>query len=576
MEDTIGRIPALDAAAVGIVLGRSPYNGNVGDVEAVRRYHQRTMHRPGQFAPGPGFIDWAHEPDPFRRYAGAPTAPLPLADLAHSPTWAALHEPGAVAPSRRDRASLGAFFELALGLTAWKETSGARWALRANPSSGNLHPTEGYLLVPEVPGVACGLYHYSCLDHVLERRCSPTPASAGELSRWLPGRAFLVGLASIHWREAWKYGERAFRYCQHDIGHALAAIRYASAVLGWAARLLDAPGDEDVAAILGLDREDDVAELAPQDRERPAALVIVAGPEEIDEATRSVEHRLDALRDLVQQGTWSGRPNALGSTHVAWPEMDAVAHATLKPRTTGERGGPGAMATLAGRAGQVSAVGLIRQRRSAVAMDGVTSTPASAFFSIMAGLVPQPRVPPWDVLAGAPAVQPLVCVHRVDGLTPGLYFLDRGARQGLRESLADSWLWQPCAAAPDGLRLLLLEEGDVRRFAALASCQQTIAGDSAFCIVMLAAFADNLAMAPWSYRRLFWEAGILGHALYMEAEAHGLRGTGIGCFFDDVVHDALGLSGDRFKDLYHFTVGGAIDDPRLASRPAYGAEIARR
>ena len=38
----------------------------------------------------------------------------------------------------------------------------------------------------------------------------------------------LVVLSSIHWREAWKYGERAYRYCQHDAGHAIAATRYAA------------------------------------------------------------------------------------------------------------------------------------------------------------------------------------------------------------------------------------------------------------------------------------------------------------------------------------------------------------
>jgi nitroreductase len=42
-----------------------------------------------------------------------------------------------------------------------------------------------------------------------------------------------VGLSSIHWREAWKYGERAFRYCQHDVGHALATMRISAAALGW-------------------------------------------------------------------------------------------------------------------------------------------------------------------------------------------------------------------------------------------------------------------------------------------------------------------------------------------------------
>ena len=37
-----------------------------------------------------------------------------------------------------------------MGLSAWKAYGGNRWALRCNPSSGNLHPTEGYLLLGPV------------------------------------------------------------------------------------------------------------------------------------------------------------------------------------------------------------------------------------------------------------------------------------------------------------------------------------------------------------------------------------------------------------------------------------------
>jgi len=57
--------------------------------------------------------------------------------------------------------------------------------------------------------------------------------------------------------------------------------------------------------------------------------------------------------------------------------------------------------------------------------------------------------------------------------------------------------------------------------------------------------------------------------LYLEAEASGLQGTGIGCYFDDVVHRALGLNTERFQDLYHFTVGKAVIDTRLGSEAAY-------
>ena len=93
---------------------------------------------------------------------------------------------------------------------------------------------------------------------------------------------------------------------------------------------------------------------------------------------------------------------------------------------------------------------------------------------------------------------------------------------------------------------------------------------------MLSLFEESLEEGPWWYRRLFWEAGVLGQVLYMEAEAAGVRGTGIGCYFDDVVHETLGLEGSRFRDLYHFTIGGPVDDPRLATRAAYPRDVEDR
>ncbi len=130
-------------------------------------------------------------------------------------------------------------------------------------------------------------------------------------------------------------------------------------------------------------------------------------------------------------------------------------------------------------------------------------------------------------------------------------------------------------AAPPGVHLSLLEEGDARPLARFASCQQEIAADSAFAVAMIADLRD-VEGGPWWYRRLHWEAGVLGQVLYMEAEAAGVRGTGIGCFFDEVVHEALGIGERRFRDLYHFTVGGAVDDRRLATSPGYGGSVKRR
>jgi hypothetical protein len=71
------------------------------------------------------------------------------------------------------------------------------------------------------------------------------------------------------------------------------------------------------------------------------------------------------------------------------------------------------------------------------------------------------------------------------------------------------------------------------------------------------------------YPRLFWECGLVGQVLYLEAEALRLRATGIGCFYDDGVHAILGLRDRAWQSLYHFTVGGAVYDPRIAQEPAY-------
>ena len=57
--------------------------------------------------------------------------------------------------------------------------------------------------------------------------------------------------------------------------------------------------------------------------------------------------------------------------------------------------------------------------------------------------------------------------------------------------------------------------------------------------------------------------------LYLESEAAGARATGIGCFYDDAVHDVLGLTDHAFQSLYHFTVGMPVEDRRLTTESGY-------
>ena len=111
--------------------------------------------------------------------------------------------------------------------------------------------------------------------HALELRC------VFDESVWreaFGGRqdGLLVALTSIHWREAWKYGERAFRYCQHDLGHAIAAVSVAAALVGWRAALLPAWSHRAIAAVTGIDRDEDFTEA---EREEPGCIMAIAAAE---------------------------------------------------------------------------------------------------------------------------------------------------------------------------------------------------------------------------------------------------------------------------------------------------------
>lgn len=205
-------------------------------------------------------------------------------------------------------------------------------------------------------------------------------------------------------------------------------------------------------------------------------------------------------------------------------------------------------------------------------MDGETSIDRDQFYAMLARTVPALCARPWRVLSGRPRVHLALFVHRVTGLAPGLYALARDvvAVKPMRAAMDPAFHWILPPECPQRLPLYLLAPGDWRHAAARLSCGQAIAGDGAFSLGMLAELENTLeALGPWAYRRLFWETGIIGQVLYLEAEAAGVRATGIGCYFDDPVHEALGLRGHAYQSLYHFTVGGPIDDPRITSLPPY-------
>ena len=292
------------------------------------QYHDATKHHFSRFARSLGYLDWATQPDPFRRYAGAPLFELPHGTPAAGVPYAALFD-GSAPSQAVDERSIGELLRCSMGLSAWKQYSASRWALRVNPSSGNLHPTETYVIWQ---GRVC---HYAVREHALEERCvlgardsgfGVRDSEFGVRDSGFDGEAFLVALTTIHWREVWKYGERGFRYCQHDAGHAVAALRFAAALLGWRMALLPRWSHQQLAALLGIDRDADAGDA---EREEPECVAIVSA----GDFTRWIERDPAPLVDAATRGAWQGRANRLSAGHVDWPIVDEIAAATRYPGT---------------------------------------------------------------------------------------------------------------------------------------------------------------------------------------------------------------------------------------------------
>jgi SagB-type dehydrogenase family enzyme len=452
-------------------------------------YHEATKHTPERLRASRHWLDWANMPAPFRHYEGAPLVDLP----ADPPLEAGTGGAGAVS----------ALFYYSCSISASKlAPSGYRYALRVNPSSGNLHPTEFHFQTRGLAGWEDGLYHYRPSMHAAERR------ARGDALGSLSSAPLAVILTSIFWREAWKYRARAYRYVNLDLGHAMLAVQYAAGALGWPSRVRGLFDDARLAAA-----------IRPAADERPMLLVEIWPPAEAREAAPSA---------------WTpGEPNRLSEEEIPYPLMERMHAATLDcgaapalppPRVAEWRHGSYGM--------------LARQRRSALDfLPGGRVLPREAF-EAMCALLEEPLTADW----GGLFVTPYLFVHRVEAVAPGLYRLERGALQQVRAGD------QRAAAAALSLG---------QELAGHACFTVSLVAD----VGRAAAVFGNRA-----YRFVHHEAGALGQRLYLAAEAWQFRGTGIGAFFDDHVHAWLGLDPlGALQVVYHFAVGDPVPDPRLTA-----------
>jgi SagB-type dehydrogenase family enzyme len=505
-------------------------------------------------------MDWANQPLPYRLYQGAEKIPLPLIANNTSAPYSALSQQVTTPDTPISLTSIASMLQLSLGLSAWKQYAGSEWALRINPSSGNLHPTECYLLLPDFAQQQASSMHYNPYINSLEKLAEIPENIAQQLNQH---EGFALVLTSIPWREAWKYGERAYRYCQHDLGHALAALHTACNLNGWEMQLMTDISPQTAQTILGF------AQLGQHEVEKEWAECVCW-----ISAKESKISQISNLLRLLTDLQYSHQPNQLSATHADWPIINNlfnILHPLALPLPLVDAKAEKTPFTQVNEqdiASKISAQSIIRQRRSAQSFDPKNSQiDLAIFLQQLQKTLPNNTVP-FNVLPYCAQVHLIIFAHNIKGLASGLYLWCRNDKHLplLKEQMSAQFNW---TKAITNQPLYLLQKGDFSAQAKAVSCDQDIASDSAYSLAMLAQFSPLLTEIPSYYPVLFWETGLIGQVLYLQAEAFSLRGTGIGCFFDDEMHQLLGLTNDNWQVLYHFTVGKAVEDKRITTQPAY-------
>ncbi len=485
-------------------------------------YHELTKHSAESLRRTQHYLDWANMPNPFRHYEGVPIVDLPADPPAPQISALEVLEGKTGNTLARDGAEFLSqlmFYSASISASKRVPSTGYTYALRVNPSSGNLHPTEFHFSTRGLVNWSDGLYHYRPSSHMTEQR------AIGDFDGKLVDRPapLIFVLTSIAWREAWKYQNRAYRYCLHDIGHAWQSLTLAARSVGCESFALGNFSDDRVAESC----------LLSQD-EWPMLIVRLHGP--------SIPVR---MLDPVETILFGGQPNQLSEEQRTYPLIEHIHTATKlsTESTIPSLGEP----KVSGR-GEVSLPppvstnhsfgDVVRTRRSALDFRGGGE---SISLSQLATLLSSTKGPLFADFATARFVHLYLYVHRVEGLAPGVYRY-----------------W------PKHAELERFKEGDQRPVAAALSLGQDLAGNACLAFSMIGDF-ENAARSygDRGYRYVHFEAGAIGQRMYLASEALGLRATGIGAFLDEEVNRYLSLSPELGQVVYHFAIGYPVADPRL-------------
>ncbi|MBM2836974.1 MAG: uncharacterized protein HW409_1163 [candidate division NC10 bacterium] len=489
------------------------------NIEEARDYHGATKHSYWSVRSGGHFLDWETKPSLFKLYPTLPVTPLPR-DV-EPPDAQALAAVSAFEPVEDGPLDLGRLAQVLFycaGLTKKKiYPGGEEHYFRAAACTGALYEVEIYVVSSDLPGLAAGVYHFSPADFALRRLREGD--FRGELARAAAGEEAVsrapvtLILTAIFWRNAWKYGARAYRHFYWNSGTILANLLATTASASISARVVSGFIDARVDRLLGIDAEREASLcLVPLGAHSPAPdppEVPPIAPETVPLSREEVDY--PEIRRI--------RAASMLESDEEIQAWRAAFARPLSPQSGGTR----------------------------YPLDPLT---AISFPQLSTILDRSTRGVPTDFLGGpgTTLLDTYLIANDVEGLPNGAFYF-----------------------SPSDRALELLKEGGFRREAGYLCLEQQLGADASVVVFFLADLSRLLdRYGNRGYAAAQLEAGIVGGKIYLCAYALGLGTTGT-TFYDDDVTAFFSPHAQGKSAIFAVALGRAARAPGRAEPLSPGA-----
>lgn len=370
-----------------------------------------------------------------------------------------------------------AFLSLTSAITIEKIYKDGSQKLRVNPSAGALYPTEVYVQIRGIEGIVNGLYHIevenNCLTLIYEL------IDDGLESYIIPGKSingFIFLISCVYYRSSWKYKDRSMRYCWLDSGHHLGAIAASAYIYDKDVQLIFDFDKLSLNADLGFENKEFITacgisgEVGEQKVRRFRLKVPFVCGTDYFEANQFIEegYKITALQKSRQQKLEHPHGNF---------DKEKLFQTVWNRRS------------------------IRRFQKQSISQEN--------YLRILQHL--EQPIPTENF----EAIEIYSVVHRVEGMTPGLY---RGMH--------------------------LIKSGNFSEKTGYLCINQAIARDGAVTLFFLSDYIN--------YQTAMQIAGFLGQRVYLVSNFWGINCTGIGAYYDDETQEFLETDKDI---LYAMAIG---------------------